>query len=204
MSTTEIEGIPTQTPVEHLAEVLRREDTSQWEKVDAVKAAVDEQGGDASPPLAGGDSGVNTGLHAAITAVWEQIEDIVPEPPEASTVRRWYTVAYFWPAETRVANASCAAHMELAAKRYEHRQGILSKLVDRSSRPVTSNDVRVWKQHHDGTKQPDPWEVRFERRVFTPLRSRLAGPETRNEWMQAREAYERALTFIDERLEQLP
>jgi len=42
MSTTEIEDIPTQTPVEHLTEVLRREDTSQWEKVDAVKSAVDD------------------------------------------------------------------------------------------------------------------------------------------------------------------
>ena len=208
MSTTNIEDIPTQTPVEHLAELLRREDTSQWEKVDAVKEAVDgEAAGDDAPAaagasLAGGDPSVNTGLQAAIAKVWEQIEAIVPEPPEIRTVRGWYTVATFWPAETRVAGASFAAHAELAVKAYPHRQGILSKLADRSSKPVSRDDVRVWKQHQNGAELPDPWEVRFGRRVFTPLRSRLTGPKTQHEWEQARAAYQDAIVFIETKLEE--
>ena len=205
MSTTDIEDIPTQTPVEHLAEVLRREDTSQWEKVDAVKEAVDGEDdacAAAHASLAGGESSVNTGLEGFISRVWEQIEAIVPEPPEMSTIRRWYTIATFWPTETRVAGASFAAHAELAAKSYPHRQGILSKLADRSSKPVSRDDVRVWKQHQNGVELPDPWEVRFERRVFTPLRSRLTGPKTQHEWEQARAAYRDAIVFIETKLEE--
>lgn len=204
MSTTDIEDIPTQTPVEHLAEVLRREDTSQWEKVDAVKEAVDGygEGAAAAAPLTGGDSGVRTGLQSAIAGVWEQIEAIVPEPPEIRTIRGWYTVATFWPAETRVTGASFAAHAELAAKSYPHRQGILSKLADRNSKPVSRDDVRVWKQHQNGAELPDPWEVRFGRRVFTPLRSRLTGPKTQHEWEQARAAYQDAIVFIETKLEE--
>ncbi len=199
--TNTIEDIPTQTPVEHLAEVLRREDASQWEKVDAVKEAVDE----VADLAARGPSehGANNGRREAITQIWEQIEAIVPEPPEIKTVEAWYRISTFWPAETRVPRASFAAHAELAAKQYQHRQGILSKLADRSSRPVSRNDVRVWKQHQDGTDLPDPWEIRFERRVFTPLRSELNGPKTKGEWEQARAAYRHALGFIEEKLEKL-
>lgn len=56
----------------------------------------------------GGAPSVNTGLRAAVQKVWEQIEAAVPEPPDISTVERWYTVATFWPPETRVAGASFA------------------------------------------------------------------------------------------------
>lgn len=201
MSTTDIEDIPTQTPVEHLAEVLRREDTSQWEKVDAVKEAVDDDGA-AAPSLSGGEPHINTGLRDAVRKVWEQIEDAVPEPPDIQTIEKWFRVATFWPAETRVAGASFAAHAELAAKSYPHRQGILSKLADRNSKPVSRDDVRVWKQHQNGAELPDPWEVRFGRRVFTPLRSRLTGPKTQHEWEQARAAYRDAIVFIETKLEE--
>lgn len=204
MSATELEDIPTQTPVEHLAELLRRQDASQWEKVDAVKEAVDEEAGDSDPGhavRAADGASANTGVEGYITKVWEQIEAIVPEPPEIKTVRNWYTIATLWPAETRVAGASFAAHAELAVKQYQHRQGILSKLVARSSKPVSRDDVRVWKQHQDGESySSDPWEVRFHRRVFTPLNSRLSGPQTEGEWKQARDAYREALALIDEKL----
>lgn len=60
----------------------------------------------AGASLAGGEPSVKTGLEAIIAKLWEQIEAIVPEPPEIRTVRGWYTVATLWPAETRVAGAS--------------------------------------------------------------------------------------------------
>lgn len=191
-----LKRIPTQTPVERLAEVLRREDVSQWEKVDAVVAAVDGQReGAGTCTLTGGENGVNTGLHSAIQAVWEEIVEVVPEPPDIRTIRGWYTVAHFWPLETRVARASFSAHAELAVAKYRHRQGILSKLADRSSRPVSMNDVRVWKQHQDGHKMPDPWEVRIKRRLFALLRSQLTGPVTHTEWEQMQEILTEAQAF---------
>jgi hypothetical protein len=202
--TDTLEQIPTMTPVEHLAEVLRREDSTEWEKCDAVAEAVDDQAeregrrrpGDVDPDPSG-----RTGLSRLVEKVWGELFDAdIPEQPAIKTVSRWYAMAEAWPAETRVTGASYAAHRLLAPAKYRHRQGTLSKLVDKSGkRRVSEADVRNWIAEQNKQK-PDPWQVRFERRVFAPLNSRLAGPVTESDWRSARDSYQLALGRIDEKL----